>query len=185
MASDGGQVRQLTSDEGDQMIPSWSGDGNWIYYASKQTGRYEIWKVSAKSGKRLQVTRAGGFVASESQDGRFLFYMKFLEDQDYYSSSGLWELPLGGGDERLLLKSDRLSGICPARGRDVLHFVPLPQTVARPCGSMISPQARAGRLHPSKKKFAGGLTVSPDRKSILFSVFARTGSNVMVVENFK
>jgi hypothetical protein len=31
----------------------------------------------------------------------------------------------------------------------------------------------------------GGLTVSPDRETMLFAVTARTGSNVMVVENFK
>ena len=30
-----------------------------------------------------------------------------------------------------------------------------------------------------------GLTVSPDRKTILFSVGVRTGSNVMVVDNFR
>ena len=30
-----------------------------------------------------------------------------------------------------------------------------------------------------------GLAVSPDRKTILFSTYARTGSNIMVVDNFQ
>ena len=30
-----------------------------------------------------------------------------------------------------------------------------------------------------------GLTVSPDRKTILFSALARVGSNIMVVDNFR
>ncbi|HEY3458727.1 MAG TPA: hypothetical protein VGK64_29360 [Bryobacteraceae bacterium] len=31
----------------------------------------------------------------------------------------------------------------------------------------------------------GGLTVSPDRNTMLFAVATRTGSNVMVVDNFR
>ena len=32
---------------------------------------------------------------------------------------------------------------------------------------------------------ANGMTVSPDRKTILFSTFVRSGGNLMIVDNFR
>lgn len=182
MASDGGQVRQLTSDEGDQVVPSWSGDGKWIYYASKRTGRLEIWKAPAKGGKSSQVTRHGGWTALESPNGRFLFYTKFIDNQDY--SAGLWALPLGGGDERLILQSIGSRAFTVAE--DGIYYISSPSADGSAAVRFHDfAKDKSHEITSFKENFAGGLTVSPDRKTILFSVFARTGSNVMVVENFK
>jgi Tol biopolymer transport system component len=182
MASDGGQVRQLTFDPDGENIPSWSQDGNWIYFASKRTGRFEIWKVSVKGGKDIQVTRHGGWVALESYDGRFLYYTKNIDDQEYLS--GLWALPLAGGDERLVLKSIGYRAF--AVRRDGIYYISSP--TANGSASVRFYDFATGKsreITSFKENFAGGLTVSPDRKTILFSVFARTGSNVMIVDNFR
>jgi Tol biopolymer transport system component len=180
MASDGGQVRKLTSDEGDEAVPSWSTDGNWIYYSSNRTGRYEIWRAPAKGGKASQVTRSGGFVAFESHDGKFLYYTKVFGDA---SPSGLWELPLAGGEERLVLESVQTRAFAVENGG--IYYISAPA----PDGSSLRFHNLATRKDQGivsiQAETFQGLTVSPDRKTFLFSGFTRTGSNVMVVEHFR
>jgi hypothetical protein len=69
-----------------------------------------------------------------------------------------------------------------------IYYVSTP--LAGSNGSVRFLDLATGKSHEviSIKDFAGGyggLTVSPDRDTVLFAVSARTGSNVMVVENFK
>jgi Tol biopolymer transport system component len=55
-----------------EVKPSWSHDGKWIYFSSSRTGAVEIWKIPAAGGEPIQVTRDGGYVAFESLDGKTL-----------------------------------------------------------------------------------------------------------------
>lgn len=180
MAADGGQVRKLTSDEGDrdEYIPSWSRDGGWIYYGCNRTGRDEVWKAPAQGGKGTQVTWNGGFIAFESHDGKSLLYKK---DE---GNSPIWARLLGGGQERVVVPA--------AQGRafavvddGIYYFAP-----SRPDGSTPLRFHSFGtrknlEIAPIKNVAADGMSVSPDRKTILFSVAVRSGSNVMVVDNFR
>jgi hypothetical protein len=50
------------------VVPSWSRDGNSIYFASNRTGRWQVWKHSVASGEESQVTRNGGCAVLESYD---------------------------------------------------------------------------------------------------------------------
>ena len=184
MASDGGPSRQLTSSASDEVIPSWSQDGNWIYYASNQTGRYEIWKAPAKGGKETQVTRNGGWTAFESPDGRSLYYTKNLSYNE--SPSGLWQLPFQSKEERLILESVGSRAFTVKESG--IYYVPTPSAGDNASVRFLDFATRKSREITSIKDFVGGfggLTVSPDRETMLFAVAARTGSNVMVVENFK
>jgi Tol biopolymer transport system component len=105
MASDGVQNRRLTSNDGDEVMPRWSGDGKWIYYGWNRTGRFEIWKAPDKGGNAVQVTHKGGWEAFESRDGRALYYTKNLDERDYLSP--LWKLSSGSTHEQLILESTR------------------------------------------------------------------------------
>jgi dipeptidyl aminopeptidase/acylaminoacyl peptidase len=184
MASDGGHARQLTSDERDEVIPSWSRDGNWIYYASNRTGRFEVWKSPAEGGKGIQVTRRGGWTAFEALDGRSLYYTKNLDNSD--NPSGLWQLPSQGGEERLVLKS--VGSRSFAVIENGIYYVQTPTLDQDASVRFLDFATGKNREMASIKELAGGfggLAVSPDRKTILFAAATRTGSNVMVVENFR
>ena len=41
----------------------WSADGQWIYFGSTRTGRFEVWKMPSAGGPAVQVTRRGGLAA--------------------------------------------------------------------------------------------------------------------------
>jgi Tol biopolymer transport system component len=89
----GGVPRQLTFSPSEDGSPSWSRDGRWIYFRSYRSGAPEIWKIPADGGEAQQVTRRGGYFARESWDGRTLYYAKSP------GSTGLWQVPVEGGDE--------------------------------------------------------------------------------------
>lgn len=57
-------------------MPSWSADGNWIYFTSARTGKYQIWKVPSNGGAAVQVTRSGGFTTFEAPHRRTLYYTR-------------------------------------------------------------------------------------------------------------
>ena len=78
--------------------PSWSRNGEWIYFHSSRGGSLQIWKLPAAGGVPVQLTEAGGFYAEESWDGATLCYVKSR------SGSGIWQRPVAGtGPERQLL----------------------------------------------------------------------------------
>jgi Tol biopolymer transport system component len=42
--SGGESLRRLTQEKSNEVLPSFSSDGKWIYYASDRTGAWEVWK---------------------------------------------------------------------------------------------------------------------------------------------
>ena len=179
MSSDGTHVRRLTSENVDEAIPSWSSDGTWVYYTSDRTGRPELWKAPVQGGKPVQVTRNGGFTGFECAARSSLFYTK-------RESSGVWELPLQGGGEQLVVPN----------GGGQREFAVVPEGIYY----LTSPSldgSRLVRLHSFTSRnerdvarlnieaAPEGLTVSPDRRTILFTAAIRDASNIMIVGEFR
>jgi Tol biopolymer transport system component len=81
-----GSIRNLTKEASAEVVPSWSRDGHWVYFASDRTGDWQVWKIAGTGGTAVQVTRHGGFAALESLDGNFcttLNTLLFLEYGGY------------------------------------------------------------------------------------------------------
>jgi len=175
MASDGSQIRRLTQYDGDEFDPSWSRDGKWIYYDCNGTGQSQIWKAPAQGGEGSQVTRNGGWIAFESSDGRSLYYI---------NAGRLLAIPLKGGPETTVLESVWARSY--AVTDEGIYYIPRPGA-----GEGMSLRfhnyatGKSVQVAPISEEVAEGLTVSQDRKSILVPVFARSGTNVMVVDNFR
>jgi DNA-binding winged helix-turn-helix (wHTH) protein len=93
---EGGPVRSVVVDDSNNSVPSWSRDGKFIYFASGR-GKSEgdqVWKVPSEGGQPIQITRAGGFSAFESPDGKTLYYAK-----NRYQNPEIWQVPVDGGVE--------------------------------------------------------------------------------------
>ena len=114
MPANGGQPQRLTNDPTNDSQPSWSQDGNSIYFASPRTGREEVWRVPASGGAAVQVTRDGGYTAFESEDGK-LYYNK--SDNE----TKLWRCNLDGSGGSASAGSRFVSRIRGHEGPDLLH----------------------------------------------------------------
>ena len=110
VGADGGHLRRLTVEPSIDGVPSWSRDGQWIYFASTRAGVIaDVWKVPAGGGAAVRLTRNGGFEPRESPDGTSLFYLD--RPPVALTSSGtasLMRLPFGGGQEERVLDRVRL-----------------------------------------------------------------------------
>ncbi|MEM6328499.1 MAG: hypothetical protein AAF791_15395, partial [Bacteroidota bacterium] len=84
-----GETRQLTDGPGDELAPSWSRDGEWIYFASPRDpdGAWQIYRMPTAGGDAQAITRYGGVAAMEALDGSLLIVRP--------DDAGLWRLPLG------------------------------------------------------------------------------------------
>ena len=87
----GGQPRNITKGTPGGAYPSFSRDGQWIYFASTLgRGESRIWKMPATGGAPVQVTNSAGTIAIESFDGD-LFYVDNVN-----GPGSVWRLPQGG-----------------------------------------------------------------------------------------
>jgi Tol biopolymer transport system component len=175
----GGKPLRLTEHPAVDAHPSWSGDGKWVYFNSNRSGVMEIWKTPAGPGsiprQAVQVTRRGGYGALESPDGKWLYHTKT------FPVSGLWKMPVEGGEEVQVLEAvapfayavtnDGVYFMKPSGGTAVLQFLDL--------------TTRRVTSIATTEKPASGLTVSPDRRWALFSQMDQQGSDLMLVENFR
>ena len=62
VGTDGGQLRRLTAEPSIEGVPTWSHDGQWIYFASTRAGVVpDIWRAPANGGEAIRLTDNGGF----------------------------------------------------------------------------------------------------------------------------
>jgi len=80
------------------LVPSFSRDGKWVYFASDQSGDWQVWKVPVSGGREEQVTTNGGFAALESADG-YIYYSK-----SRYPQPEICRVPMNGGSESCVLQ---------------------------------------------------------------------------------
>jgi Tol biopolymer transport system component/DNA-binding winged helix-turn-helix (wHTH) protein len=92
----GGPAKIMTANHPNGGWPSFSRDGQWLYFCVVQpTGpdkKARIWKMPAAGGAATQVTENPGTLGIESYDRRDLYY---VETSD--RPSPLWRAPLAGG----------------------------------------------------------------------------------------
>lgn len=129
IGSGGGPVRRVTADDSEETLPSWSTDGHWLYFASDRTGDWQVWKVPSEGGLAIQVTRDGGAEASESLDGRYLYFTKYNGLPWTFALSSVWRMPVEGGEETLVIPQTSVGywgvtrdGICYLNGEGDLPF---------------------------------------------------------------
>ena len=175
--SQGGQPRALTTWTSEDAAPSWARDGRWIYFQSNRTGTSQIWRILAEGGTPLQVSRNGGSRPAVSGDGKLIYYAR---------PDGIWRVPAQGGEETLVLggipDSDASNWVAANRG---LYFLNRKNTGAT-LDFLNFKTRRISPLMPVDKRWdVSALAVSPDGRSLLHDQIDQSGSDLMLIENFR
>jgi serine/threonine protein kinase len=184
IGANGGRPMRLTSDAKDDTLPSWSRDGKWIYFASKpagpsnRTGRMQVWKMPATGGTAIQITKNGGGLAYESPDGELLYFSK----PEF--SGGLWKMNLRTGEEVQLLPSN--AGFHFFVVTSGIYFMPEPGPNQASSVQFLSfATGKVKTVARTSGEPRDALCVSPDGRFLLFGQLDGSGSDLMLVENFR
>ena len=102
MLTSGGEPLQLTNDEGDKSVDSFSPDGKEVYYYETSRGRDEVWAVPTLGGAPRSVVSASFVVPSP--DGAFVYYAKS-------DSTGIFRAGKSGLNEELVYKPQDNSSV--------------------------------------------------------------------------
>lgn len=175
VSSHGGKPRQMTRDSFNSR-PSWSHDGKWIYLTSARSGREEIWRIPADGGDAVQITRNGGTNATESEDGKSIWYLN--------SDRGIWNVRIDGSVAvRVVAGPVSDTGPSGVTHEGIYYFTAGPHSVLQ----FFSFATGKSRLILAPVKPLGfGMGVSPDGHWLLYSQIDReAGSDLMLVDHFR
>ena len=89
----GGSVRRLTTAPAEDRFAHFSPDGKWIYFTSRRSGSWQIWRIPAAGGEAQaeQVTFEDAYYSQPGADG----YVYFSRE----TAEGIWRQKPGGKPE--------------------------------------------------------------------------------------
>ena len=176
----GGRPRLLpTFPESDNGAPNWSRDGKWIYfYSSHEKGPVQLWKVPFQGGTPVRITKNGGVYATESDDGRFLYYSKLEQP-------GVWRMPLNGGPEQRVL--DQPEGYLWFNWALSSTGIYLHSNTGIEKGRIefFDFATHKRTVIAVVEKSIHGLALAPDGKSLLYGQQDSEDYSIMLVKNFR
>jgi Tol biopolymer transport system component len=182
--ANGGVPRKLETGTRMNSLPSWSHDGKWIYFASGLThSNLTLWRVAAIGGRAVQLTKTASSMPIESPDGQYVYFARFTEEK-----IRLWRIRPDGSGESMVKAM-------PPLNSDGFEWWPFESSIyfyAYKSGKaeidfLDLGTSRIHRIYTLDKPpapWAGGLSVSPDRRWLLYSRTDETASDLMLVENF-
>jgi hypothetical protein len=132
----------------------------------------------------VQLTRGGGAEASESPDGRILYYTKVPE-----IGPGLWSVPVDGGDEVRVLESVRFGYWAVARSGIYFIDFDVPGDAPRQVRFFNFESRQVRQVGTVENTVAWsntpGFAISPDGRWLLYSSLERSDADLMLVDNFR
>jgi Tol biopolymer transport system component len=170
-------------------FPRWSRDGKWIFALkwipalfALNADRLYTSRIPVDGGEPIRVPGVSSYMAQDSPDGKRLYYVRPFAD-------GLRSQAISGGEESVMLPEVTSTLIGHWRVfEDGIYFIN-PQT--QPFATLeffefaTRRRHRIEMLNGEPTPYSGGLTVSPDRKWVIYSQVARSASDIMLVENFR
>lgn len=174
----GGPAVKLTDYEGSDGVPSWSRDGEWVYFYSDRGGSYDIWKQKTAGAEAIRVTQNGGRQGFESPDGTTFYFVKDREAR-------LWRMPLAiGGEEENFLNGVRFLRFAVTESG--IYF--LESAEDNLSGTIKFYSFETGEVNTIidiGKPTTNGMSVSADGRWLIYTQEDTAGSDLMIVEGFE
>ena len=145
----------------------------------------DIWRTRVSNGTKERVTRGGGFVASQSVDGRTLLY---TSNAVRFTAHGA---ALTGGAPRQIIAC--VAGAAFAVHQRGVYYIPCsgtPTPDPNPPVHLMNPATGEHHEIGSLEKFQYEshplrFAVSPDGRTILYGRLVRDDADLMMIENFR
>lgn len=180
-----GTVRSLTEDPADDVAPSWSRDGAWVYFASNRGDQWQIYRVPIAGGEAEPVTVRGGVAAAEAPDGG-LFVLRPDRRGIWHLRPGDDGLPRDVGARRVPVN---LSPADWANWTVVDGFIYALERRYDRAASIVRIDPETGQrvvvATAQNVPEDSGLAVFPDGRRVLLARQERTDSDVFFVEDFE
>lgn len=170
MLTSGGEPLQLTSDQGDKLVESFSSDGRQIYY-DRTYGRDESWAVPTLGGTPERI--ANGFAVRPSPDGKYLYYLRSANTRAIYRSQ-----KYGMGEEIIFELKD------PSMQLSGFLVFPDGNSLLVKASVTVTDEDKFYKLNLSSRKIEGICTVPGDPRNMTWEkpgkaiVFARTANGL-------
>jgi Tol biopolymer transport system component len=187
VATAGGDARVVIQGPGLDVAPTWSRDGQHIYFTSDRSGRFQVWRAERDGRNPVQITQAGGWYAREAEDG-FLYYSSAAKPVEIRRV-----LPAGGAEEAVV------PGIRPrfwghwAMSRGRIFMIHTPDHLSGGPGlpaelwlfDLATQSLRnLGRLPGTIVESTPAIAVSPDGRSLVYSRVDSAAGDLFMLDNF-
>lgn len=173
VSASGGRARPLTHERTRSVNPEWSCDGKHVYFLKDAA----IWRVPISGGAAVVIQETDGS-AGETPDCRYFWYMTGWPDR--YS---LHRVLLPSGEPELFADGLHPTGGFAIFSDGIYYISKSPSDHGFPL-LFKAPGGETRELARVPSPF-WGLTVSPDRKTILYASQKPGDSNLMMIENFR
>jgi hypothetical protein len=125
----------------------------------------------------VRITKNGGVYATESDDGRFLYFSKF-------GQPGVWRMPLSGGSEEQILDQPEghlwFNWALSSAG----IYLRSPVGIEKGRIEFFDFGTHKRTLIAAVEKLTNGLALAPDGKSLLYGQQDSEDCSIMLVKNF-
>jgi Tol biopolymer transport system component/DNA-binding winged helix-turn-helix (wHTH) protein len=186
VSAEGGTSRELIADSHANGSPSFSHNGEWIYFVSDRGGEYQVWKLGTQREQLAQVTHHGGWFPTESMDGMFLYYVEGPFPTSTTTTGQLWRMPTAGGEESLVMHE--IHTLDWTTGPEGIYFID-PDLKPEPALKLL--RATTGRvitiasLHGQPSCCNQELAISRNGHDVLYAQRDAESTDIMLVDNFR
>lgn len=174
--------RKLVTNISGMFQPSWSHDGEWIYFLSGSIVAPRVHRWPTKGGNAAVLSSEPTFGFHEGFDGETLYFVDGWSDATLKKISANQGVPASRVAGMPLLKDAALWTVVPGG----IYFVPTDAPRSICYFDFATKQVRRimdvdGDLNSRN----GGLSVSPDGHWVLYSQVDDVSSDIMVVDHFQ
>ena len=146
-------------------------------------GQPNIWKVPVQGGASTQVThlKAGaGGRPQESPDGKYIYFAR-----GWPFTLSVWRVLIEGGEETKVLDSVDAGSKWTVRQKGIYYLACRDANGAGDLCFFDFGSGKVRKLLRATRKMTGDIAISPDGQTVLFSQTDDSGSDLMLVENFR
>lgn len=168
----GGALTRLTDDGDDEFAPAWSHDGVAVLFGARRSGTWQLMRMTIADRARTQLTTDGGYASQASPDGKTILFTRL-------ERPGVWTIPVGGGESRLLVPG--------VRAAETVNWRVTPTGIYYIGATGQQPVIRRAPLFGGAGVDVAwignyswpGFAVTPDGTSVLYAHWDRRESNIM------